>query len=249
MKLRCLPELFAAILVVGCSVREDRHSCPCILDIDLSLFSGVTDGGQLLLDSRQELLFERLAVSGTVTTTKGVHRVCVAGGSGYSISTDTAFIEHAGEGELFTFHDSVVCDSERQSVIAVPRKEFTSVILNIDEDGSASALRISSDYSGLLLKDSSPIKGEIDFIPEKIGPGLYRFRLPRQGVDNSLTIFYTTNGNSTVSLPLNEWVADAGFDWEARDLADINIGAEHSFSRISLNIIPWQTGMSENLTI
>ena len=176
MSPRCIPELLAVLLLAGCSVKEDRNSCPCVLEVDLSLFSALTGGGQLSLDGISEFQFDSGSEVEEITTIKGSHRICVAGGSGYSISADKALVEQYGEGELFSFHESVLCEGERQTVTAIPRKEFTSVILNIDEDDSGSMVKIASDYNGLLLNDSSPLKGQLEFTPEKIGPGLYRFR-------------------------------------------------------------------------
>ena len=246
----CIPGLLAVLFLCGCSIKEVRDNCLCVVEVDLSLFTELTCGGQWSFDGGKSESFDLQKETVTLDAVKGKHLVCVSGSSGYSISSGKAFVEQAGGGSLFSFHEEIFCEGETYKVSAVPRKEYVGVVLYIDEDDPAgSSVTIRSDYNGLDLRNSLPLRGALEFGPEQIGDGAYRFRLPRQGIDNSLTIIYDSGGDLPVSLPLHKWVADAGFDWEAEDLADINIGALNSFSEISLSITDWKTGFIESITL
>lgn len=126
----------------------------------------------------------------------------------------------------------------------------------LGEDGYTSPydIEVWGNVAGVSAWDLMPVKGEFRYAPVQKN-GVYRVRVPRQ-VDNSLELVMLEisrqarnnngempgqagyNGEMAVvdRLPLGEYIARSGYDWTAKDLADVNVALDLEMQLVMITV-------------
>ncbi|MBO7397450.1 MAG: hypothetical protein J6T89_05295 [Bacteroidales bacterium] len=253
-----VPAVAAAALLwlCACSVKEPRELCPCIVEVDLSAFSerahrlSVDLGGLHLERDFQEgdslLLVLRRPRLGLVPLTVW------AGGEKMQLRGRTLTVGALG-GCDSVFVENVVLDTDGEicRVRPIPRKQFANVWLQLipeEEDPPGISYRIRSDCNGIILDSSKPASGPLELPLDSEGPR-FLFRLPRQSEDAALVLESLLPDGSVQSYPLGNWILEAGYDWNARDLDDIAVGMDLYDGSFTVSVLPWSEGKNITETI
>lgn len=234
--------MLSALLLSSCSVKEDRSSCPCRLEIGIADFLKygpapsvmIYEDGFPLIPQRKEEFF-------LADVEKGEYGICARTGS----DKDGIRIHMIPSGtepdSLYSYSTFVRCDGESMRLNAIPHKQFCTVSIKVNGISSKDiSYRIKGSYNGIDLLSVEPLLGHFEFplIPEN-EDGSFRFRLCRQGKDSKLSIL-SIKGNDSWDLPLGQWMDDAGYDWEAEDLEDFEAEIDYSKALVTIRVCDWE---------
>lgn len=253
MKQALLPLALCLAVLQGCTVKEDRAACPCMLDILLPESATSPEMLLSIRSGRDEVYSAAVKVEPggscvTVPVPKG--RVSL-----YALDRRTG-VDFIGryvdipEGSqcdsLYSFFAPVVCESESAVVTVSTKKQFATVMLKFGPDcfgsGEVSGVRVRGGVSGLDLENSSPISGTFLFECPLDGDLSCSFRVPRQ-LDDSLELDALSAGGSTVcTFPLGLMISRGGFDWTETALKDILVDIDGSSEfDVRINVVEWDT--------
>ncbi len=247
----------ALSLVLGCSVKETRELCPCRLELDFSEVDtsvvrraelvAVADGGFSFSDGLEADAFADVWVEVPrrevcVGVWSGVDSALAEGGDGFDVSAGRGLVIPFGEDcPPVYFHASVVdADCERLREIVLMRKNHCRMTVNVNNvETSDLQVRVTGGVDGYKA-DGTPSQGEFSSLLYPDVNGEMQVILPRQ-TDDSLMMEINDGTGVRKSFALGEYVAEAGYDWEAPDLEDITIDIDIAFTHISLVIQGWDT--------
>ena len=137
--------------------------------------------------------------------------------------------------------ESVLCDVDLH-------KEFCTVSFTLGKDGYTSPydIEVWGNVAGVTAWDLMPVLGEFRYAPMQEN-GVYQVRVPRQE-DNSLELVMLEmpdqvehDGERVVvdRLPLGEYIARSGYDWNAEDLADVNVALDLEMQQVMITVSGW----------
>ena len=144
--------------------------------------------------------------------------------------------------------ESVLCDVDLH-------KEFCTVSFTLGEDGYTSPydIEVWGNVAGVSAWDLMPVQGDFRYAPVQKN-GVYQVRVPRQ-VDNSLELVMLeipgqagndgekvgNDGERAIvdRLPLGEYIARSGYDWNAEDLADVSVALDLEMQQVMITVSGW----------
>ena len=249
---------FAVVAAVSCSVKEDRVECPCWLSVCLKDVSDKKDVTvSEWLDTKEMLSRETVAVQDYTCTPyyekqvpKGYVSIAVYRGKTRMNIEDYKLMIPKGfdSDSLYAYCHRVDCSKESALDTAEIHKQFATVFLGMKNSNDGKpypyTIRVKSDVSGFNLVTLEPVAGEFSYEPEPLGAekNQFVFRLPRQ-MDDSFNIEILEKGTVIETMNLGKIIEeDKNYSWNALDLDDIYIGVDFALARVTLNIIPWQSG-------
>lgn len=240
--------LVAAMSLCGCSVKEDRSICPCILTLDLTeldddhlsemevekvIFDCVGTG--CLVPGRIPKEMER-EVSRDVLR-RSFH--CIGAGWNVTEGLDSLMIPVGAQcPPIYSSSDSLDARREVLRDTVHLHKNFARLKIKTDF--------FPTDSFGFCLvgtvcgysASGQPLAGpfEYRFMPDR--EGMAEISVPRQ-TDDALRM-ETGHGNFEFrSLPLGKYIERSGYDWTAEDLTDIEIEVGLTSTRISFSTGQW----------
>lgn len=241
MRLRISVCCLLLLSLLSC-VKENRSSCPCILDVTVS-------GGVETLVTLS-LWDSGLRQSDTIDIAGGECRHECEISRGHFIMTASSGIRHTpdsrgnlllGEGEemdeLYSYSGNLDADAEVTSSSVLLHKQFATIEISVlctDISSLPDGIVLTGDCAGVNLVSLSPVKGT--FV-RRLYPvlGEYcRVSVPRQ-CDESLLLSIPDFGD----IHLGQLIAETGYDWTAEDLEDISIEIDLVECRISIGIGDW----------
>lgn len=236
----CMLSLYA------CTVKEDRQSCPCSLNLDFSEID---------------------------TTSVSALLLCISDASEYafseSLSADTFFPEYkvfvprkhlyvnvfhgvdesfCGSGGLFipygsecpeVYMCSLPADAEKEEadVRIGLHKNYCRIALSIVKEGGFEySISVKGTVNGYGA-DGSPSRGDFSYTPESEG-AVYSLAVPRQ-LDSSLILEIDDGTDVLKSFALGEYISASGYDWSAQDLEDISVQIDWTLTDMTLTIQGW----------
>ncbi len=115
----------------------------------------------------------------------------------------------------------------------VLHKQFAVVTVDLDEspwDAATCEIAVKGGINGISLTDLKPIKGSFYYEVPKDPGGFRTFRLPRQTRESAaeLSLELRAPGGSPQVFDLGEYLAGAGYDWQAEDLQDVVVKIRNS---------------------
>lgn len=230
-------------LVPGCTVKEDRDSCPWVLVLDLSAVDdeaysklyanvyGPSDAGAVLdspFDDECVLYLER-----------GMNEEMVT-----SIETDDGEVE-IGYGsdcpELWHWYKSREFYGETIRDTVTLHKLYCCLTLKVvsalaDEEYPF-ALVVTGNVCGYLM-DGTPTQGDFYVIRNPSSQGWCSLNLPRQ-TDSSLRLDLMSESESVRSFAIGEYISESGYEWDAEDLEDITMEIDFAKTVIRLSTDRW----------
>lgn len=247
----------AVSFLCGCTVKEDRETCPCrlILDfgnIDTSLCRSLnllaTMQGEIIFSDRIETM--DLADEYIVEVPRGTLRINVWAGDGDRVDHEHGVVIPYGCECPPLYMHSFIADASgelcRESIRL--RKNHCRLTVMVEGmDAVPYSLTFKGNVDGYRL-DGQPSSGDFSCVayPERTGNS--RALLPRQ-TDSSL-LLEVDDGTSVVkTFAIGEHIAASGYDWTSEDLEDITITLDYHVTYIKVTIQEWDEEYVYDITL
>ncbi|MBR1575706.1 MAG: hypothetical protein IJ654_04570 [Bacteroidales bacterium] len=148
------------------------------------------------------------------------------------------FPEGVESDKLFVSAKTVACYGETARTGLEMNKQFTHVEIAGLESFDYH-MEVTAGYSGLDILTCLPLEGRFR-VPISCGEdGLCRFRLPRQGTDDVMILFFNDEGQLDNAIPLGKYLTEVGYDWSARSLADVSIRIDFVTASLQIMVGDW----------
>lgn len=254
-----IPVLLATLLLnfslSGCSVKEDRDSCPCLLVLNME---GIEkrEGEELLISISSEngflykdtLLLSRLPDKYSLEVPRGNLLLACFSPLG-SVSDETGQKFH---GNLISIKEGEDC----------PEIRMCCRLINTYSDTVHDTLRLYKNYCRLRLSFKGeegatpsfnfkvegkvsgynafgePVEGGFSARMKAEGKGRFSLNLPRQK-DNSLSLSLMDGLEVVRVMALGAYIQASGYDWASPDLEDIEMELDLARTLLTLKIDNW----------
>lgn len=263
--------LFFMLICTGCSIKEDRSGCPCILVLNLSDVDG--DCFRFLTvraESPDGFLFQdivpvsSLPGSMSIVVPKAEIKVNVFGealrsvveAKGESIAAydgirpDGSYVipEYSECPPVYLFAEKVSTVYDCIDLPVSLKKNYCRIsIAMLSERQHLFGLNIVGNICGYDV-DGKPLPGDFVF-SSMIGTGdVSEVSVPRQ-TDSSLRLQISENGGVVKEFALGEYIAASGYDWSMEELDDISIVIDYIRTRITFRVRDWEKVFEFNVTI
>ena len=256
--------LVVIALCIGCSVKEDRSVCPCVLMLDFSgVDPGRSDSSYLSVLSADGFLHRHTVHSDgygrlyrTDVPKSGVSVNVYSPVSGYPDFSDmlgedgASLIIPYGEEcpAVDMFSVRVDTDAESVTVPVVLHKNYCVLSIEMVADtGQDLDLRIGGNICGY-DKNAIPVFGDFSFSPGTDEGGFSSVRIPRQ-LDGSLRLFISDGDGVLREFAIGEYIIESGYDWKAPDLEDISVKIDYSRTEVTFVVNDWETAFDIDVEI
>ena len=219
------------VCCVSCSIMEDRDRCPCSLTLDVKAPGEV----RVLLEGK-DFGMDRTFPGDTSVT-------CLAPRPSVRVTSVCGAVWDGGvripQGEECPPLYLGVCRMDTNKEVSredVPlHRQYCQMSMKFKcpQGWKPLNLELRGNVCGY-GRDGRPIEGDFAFRPELSSTGLCKARIPRQ-LDGSLVMDF---GGGFV-FALGKYIIESGYDWEARDLADIDLDVDISLTTISFHFDGW----------
>ena len=241
---KCLFIISVTMLLMSCSIKEDRDECPCWMTVEMPDRVG-HDGSVVLRlhDNYDEGAMDyAYKVSESIKADVGILEYEVPRGSVGVSAVNSARLEvPVGEqmdslyGFFKMYHtrcENVKCDVELH-------KEFCTVSFTLVDEHYESPydIEVRGNVSGVSPWDLVPVSGAFKYAPVA-EEGVYRVRVPRQ-VDASLEMVMLSNQEIVSRFPLGEYIIRSGYDWAAKDLSDVSVALDLEKQQVMVTVSGW----------
>lgn len=236
------------LLFAGCSVKEDRMTCPCRLVLDFSkVDTSVIEDADIYLVSEDGFTFSDRLVAEAFSDNYVIdiprHDVDLGIWSGTWNRMDGGGVDipYGEDCPPVYFHTAALeADGESVRELVMMRKNHCvmTVMLGWDDEEINDVILIGNvdGYEA----DGSPSIGEFSYKLSLDDDGTCRAVLPRQ-VDDSLQLEVNDGSGVVKRFSLGEYIAECGYDWTEPDLKDMTIELDMAVLMISLTIQGWDT--------
>ena len=241
---KCLFIISVTMLLMSCSIKEDRDGCPCWMTVEMPGQVGHDSAVILRLHGNYDegAMDYAYKISESIKADVGILEYEVPRGSvGVSVVNSARLEVSVGEqmdslyGFFKPYHtrcESVKCDVELH-------KEFCTVSFTIVDEYYESPydIEVRGNVSGISPWDLAPMNGVFQYAPVA-EEGVYRLRVPRQ-VDASLEMVMLSNQEIVNRLPLGEYIIRSGYDWAAKDLSDVSVALDLEKQQVMVTVSGW----------
>ena len=248
------PSMVIAVLLCGCSIKEERLGCPCrirlVLDnafervgihedcISLAAFIPELYSSQTVRISDYPEYFE-------MSVPKGEAVLCAA--YGVILKSDEYRIQDGHQSDsIYVWKRIMDTNKEAAEASVILSKQFSSVFIHFDEledDPGVPLdfrLEVSGNTSGLRMMDMEPIEGAFHCFAEQVGMRDYVFRIPRQAELSLRMDVYDASGKIIAVYPIGDMMEKAGYHKDLESLEDIFLEISLAELRTELNIVDWE---------
>ena len=241
---KCLFIISVTMLLMSCSIKEDRDGCPCWMSVEMPDRVG-HDGSVVLRlrgNSDEDAVDYTYKFSESIKADVGILEYEVPRGSiGVSVVNSARLVVPVGEqmdslyGFFKPYHtrcESVKCEVELH-------KEFCTVSFTLVDEHYESPydIEVRGNVSGVSPWDLVPASGAFKYAPVA-EEGVYRVRIPRQ-VDASLEMVMLSNQEIVSRFPLGEYIIKSGYDWAAKDLSDVSVALDLEKQQVMVTVSGW----------
>ena len=241
---KCLFIISVTMLLMSCSIKEDRDGCPCWMTVEMPGQVGDDSAVILRLHGNYDegAMDYAYKVSDSIKADVGILEYEVPRGSiGVSVVNSARLVVPVGEqmdslyGFFKPYHtrcESVKCDVELH-------KEFCTVSFTLVDKHYESPydIEVRGNVSGVSPWDLVPVSGAFKYAPVA-EEGVYQVRVPRQ-VDASLEMVLLSNQEIVSRLPLGEYIIRSGYDWAAKDLSDVSVALDLEKQQVMVTVSGW----------
>ena len=234
----------------GCSIKEDRTACPCVLSMDL----GELTAGYLYSINAVDVLYEcaerkciksgDLPLEMTCEVKKGRLPVafhCLGRGWKVSGTLDSLIIPVGAQcPPIYSCHDSLDAGCEELRYEVHLHKNYAVIGIRADEFASGGYhFRLVGDVCGYSIA-GIPLQGpySYDFIPG--AGGREYISVPRQAGDG-MRLEVWQEDRIFRSFMLGKYINGSGYDWDAEDLSDIDVEVSMVSTVINLSSGLWDS--------
>lgn len=253
-----LAPLCLVLLVSACSVKEDRHNCPCILTVDL----GNLRGGNLQEMNTAEISYDcgtagcylpgEIPPEAEVAVPRsGVFLAFHSLSSGWGkVSPGNSLIIPVGQEcpDIYSYTKALVTDCETVRDTVEMHKNFARLRIRAPAfEGIADSLCVTSDVKGYSLK-GEPLNGPFSCsrVPDR--DNSITVAVPRQ-TGPSLKLLVLVGNQTFRTFAIGWAIVASGYDWSMTDLADMDIEVDYAVTRISYSTDPWSDTQTFTIVI
>ena len=229
--------LLGALVLLSCSVKEQRELCPCALRIELSHLPGPVTV-QVVAGEHRASYSARHDTVMTVQAPKGKIRLLAVSGAKLE-PEESLEIPYGYEcPPIYLYSDYVNTLADSASVAVQLNKHFCTLSLSFDGPsgwGEPYWAQIRGSVSGL-DRDGLPCEGDFSC---RLDTGLSA-RLPRQEPGQELWLDISMPDQVIRSFSLGSYMLEAGYDWTAPDLDDLPLEIRLSVTNLILQTSLWK---------
>ncbi len=245
----------------GCSVKEDRDLCPCMLELDasgdehspdslaftLAGYSGAADG--FLVEGQMAEHWKSMVPRGEMYL--AAVRPSVTGTSPSLPSRGRWIAIDVGREcpRVWTSCRRLSTRNERMSVPLALHKEYCELTIFVRDISGGSfpyRLEVRGNVDGYLI-DGTPSEGLFLAPAEYVdgrssAPADIReahVLLPRQ-LDSSLLLDIISDDDRSRTFAIGNYIESSGYDWSSQDLKDIVLDIDYASTTITFRISSWQ---------
>ena len=253
--------LSGALLLAGCTVKEDRVPCPCYLNVSFADRDQVPQGAEVDLLGWHDAELFRAGIDIAEYDpywVRGVHKgfLTLSAYRGVEKVRDDGHYVLITPGNqadsLYAFHDEVDCTGDMAYSEVTFRKQFCTVHLDILR--SASQMKdfrflVEGNTCGFDLLSFEAVGGAFRCEPvPAAGARVVDFRIPRQ-VDDSMTVTLWMrmpegNYDDLGTFPLGQYIVRMGYNWTAEELQDIYVVIDLVLGLVTINVEGWEHGQT-----
>jgi len=263
--IRTMPFAFfmCVALVAGCSVKEDRSECPCVLMLDLTELDtayvksvnvlAVSADGVVLDDYVSAADFEagyrKEVPHGFIQVNVWSDGGGTVGGSG--VRSEDSGVQGRDAGRIVHIPYGVECPPVYlHSFVADTRGEACRECVHLNKnhcrltvmmpDGSyvPYSLTFKGMVDGYDIR-GMPSGGDFSCVAYPSDVGESCVVLPRQ-VDNSLVMEVDDGVPHTKRFAIGEYLDKGGYDWNAASLADVTVILDYTLTVVTIRIVGWE---------
>ncbi len=241
-----LAALAGILLWTGCSVKENREVCPCIMFLDFSgVDTSVVRSAKLVMRSEEGFSLDRMLGaedfrSGLqVPVPRGKVFLGISGGA-EGMMTDSGLAIPLGKDcpPVYYHASEVGAEGETVHENVLMRKSHCVMTVNLNNVESAPhGITVVGNIDGY-LSDGSPSDGAFSYDVPLRGATGNRVILPRQ-TDNSLVMDVRDGMGILRRFPIGEYISESGYDWEEPDLKDLTLDIDVAVTEVKLVIEGW----------
>lgn len=245
------------MLAIGCSIKEDRSDCPCMLDIDFSGIDAQKHSSALVAVEASggfaytELVGgDRYGEQYRISVPRSGVYVNISSGGERHYSTGGGFSVIQGEDFPPLYLQSVFCstDKEQMGIKARLYKSYCRIGLHLKADAPYPySISVKGNFSGYNA-DGRVKRGDFRFSPAPDEDGKCSVSVPRQE-DSSLRLIIEEDGNVLREFAIGEYIIESGYDWSAPDLEDVEIEIDYSKTDVVFTVNDWEKTVSFEVII
>ena len=235
------------VVLIGCSVKEDRNVCPSRLELDLSGVGDAFESVNLLGSGPGGVVFRdivTLPVPGYIYVREvphGMLDVNVWYGAEDYINEDEGIVIPVGKECPAVHMHSFVADTrgERCRELVELHKNYCSLTLKMKGmDKIPYGLSVRGNVNGYNL-DGSPRCGEFCCEVAPQGWAEAMVRVPRQ-VDASLMLKVDDGRGAVKNFAIGEYIVASGYDWDSEDLSDVTVTIDYYITYVAVMVQKWE---------
>ena len=239
----------------SCSIKEDRHACPCLLRLDFSSAPESARAGRMLLSVASDDGFS-LTDTLDMTEVGDIHEVRVPRtGVRVNLWSDDAAGFIGEDGLVIPLGDDcppvrmfssfVATDCETCTEAVSLHKNYCILTVITDDDVAGDYPFDLGVYGNIDGYDAggSPRNGEFCHYlvgrPDGSGGVSRVISLPRQ-TDSSLQLDVSENAGVLKTFALGNYIRQSGYDWTEPDLKDMVVRIDYASTRIVISVGAWE---------
>ena len=96
--------------------------------------------------------------------------------------------------------------------------------------------------------DMNPEHGDFRYVMEPDTEGIFHVNVPRQ-YDSSLILRVAEDDRSLRDFAIGEYLEEGGYDWTARELADVELVIDYAKADLTLTVEDWEVSFGFNVVI
>lgn len=226
------------MVLLSCSVKENRVLCPCVLSIELQDLPGPVSV-QVVAGDYQATYSAKQDTVMVVQAPKGKIRLLAVCGAKLEPeeNLEIPFGYDCPPLYLYSGLVNTLCDSTSVSVEL--NKHFCTLSLSFDGPegwGEPYWAQIRGQVNGL-DRDGQPVEGDFSC---RLDTG-FTARLPRQSPDDELWLDITMPDSVVRTFALGTYMQRAGYDWTAPNLDDLPLQIQLSVTELLVHSDLWKT--------
>ena len=241
-------------LLSSCFVKEDRGLCPCWIELDLNNIKqeqvrlGGWNGSELFAIKVKP---EEYPDYYETTSPRGELYLSAIWPDSLPVREERISIPKGQQADsVYAYSSRLNTNCETVRDVVRMHKQFATVHLKMQIPDSFDyypyRVVIRGNTAGWDVRDFSGITGQFEYEPELEGVNEFSVRVPRQA-DKSLTAELYSANEKVDEFRLGEIIAQAGFDWNAEELADISLDVDFTTSTVLAHISDWQDTIILNI--
>lgn len=238
----------SAMLVIACSVKEDRDVCPCRLVIDMGeVDTAVVRYAELVVTTsdgfclRDTLEAKEFGDGCVVEVPRGYVGVGVYFGAAGSVRDDGRLgIDYGNECPHVYMHSALVkADGEVVEEDILMRKNHCIMTIQVQSEKDFPFRLEAKGHIDGYESGGKPSVGKFMYAMHADEEGVCRMALPRQ-TDDSLVLEVHDDSGVLRTFALGEYVAASGYDWGEEDLKDITVSLDYALTRVVISVGDWR---------